>query len=85
MASPKKNWLDVGQALTTATNRVTHTSDTLTDAIWATIRMATGDTDATLNEYLASMALDRKLKRSKEQLKKEAAERRAEKEEQEMN
>lgn len=85
MASPKKNWIDVGQALTTATNRVTHTSDTLTDAIWATIRMATGDTDATLNEYLASMALDRKLKRSKEQLKKEAAERREEKEEQEMD
>ena len=46
--------------------------------------MATGDTDATLSEYLASMALDRKLKRSKEQLKKEAAERRAEKEEQDV-
>ena len=85
MASPKKNWIDVGQALTTASNRVSHTPDTLTDAIWATLRMATGDTDATLSEYLASMALDRKLKRSKEQLKKEAAERREEKEEQEMD
>ncbi len=84
MASPKKNWIDVGQALTTASNRVSHTPDTLTDALWATLRMATGDTDATLSEYLASMALDRKLKRSKEQLKKEAAERRAEKEEQDV-
>ena len=84
MASPKKNWIDVGQALTTASNRVTRTPDTLTDALWATLRMATGDTDATLSEYLASMALDRKLKRSKEQLKKEAAERRAEKEEQDV-
>lgn len=84
MASPKKNWIDVGQALTTASNRVTHKSDTLTDALWATLRMATGDTDATLSEYLASMALDRKLKRSKEQLKKEAEERRAEKEEQDV-
>lgn len=84
MASPKKNWIDVGQALTTASNRVSRTPDTLTDALWATLRMATGDTDATLSEYLASMALDRKLKRSKEQLKKEAAERRAEKEEQDV-
>ena len=84
MASPKKNWIDVGQALTTASNRVSHTPDTLTDALWATLRMATGDTDATLSEYLASMALDRKLKRSKEQLKKEAAERRAKKEEQDI-
>lgn len=84
MASPKKNWIDVGQALNTAANRVTHTPDTLTDALWATLRMATGDTDATLSEYLASMALDRKLKRSKEQLKKEAAERRAETEEQDV-
>lgn len=84
MASPKKNWIDVGQALITASNRVTRTPDTLTDALWATLRMATGDTDATLSEYLASMALDRKLKRSKEQLKKEAAERRAEKEEQDV-
>lgn len=84
MASPKKNWIDVGQALNTAANRITHTPDTLTDALWATLRMATGDTDATLSEYLASMALDRKLKRSKEQLKKEAAERRAEKEEQDV-
>ena len=64
--SDNKDWIDVGQAATKTTNKLTGLSDTVTDGLWAIARLTFTDTDATAFESIASILFDRKIKKKGE-------------------
>lgn len=64
--SDNKDWIDVGQAATKTTNKLTGLSDTVTDGLWAIARLTFTDTDATALESIASILFDRKIKKKGE-------------------
>lgn len=64
--SDHKDWIDVGQAATKTTNKLTGLSDTVTDGLWAIARLTFTDTDATAFESIASILFDRKIKKKGE-------------------
>lgn len=64
--SNNKDWIDVGQAATKTTNKLTGLSDTVTDGLWAIARLTFTDTDTTAFESIASILFDRKIKKKGE-------------------
>lgn len=66
LLSDKKDWIDVGQDMTRVSNRFLRMSDTLTDGFWTIIRCLNNDTDKSVNEIIASIILDKKIKAKKE-------------------
>jgi hypothetical protein len=56
-----KDWIDLLRESTKATNAITGTSDTATDAAFTTLRYIDSDFDAEIGEYLKAIAFDKKL------------------------
>ena len=73
------DWIDAGKEITRALNRtVLNGSDTLSDGMWAIMRMAQDDMDYTMTQAALRIALDKPIKKSKEQRKEEQREAREE-------
>lgn len=70
MTSDKKDWTDVGRAAGRVTNRAFGFSDTVSDGFWTMVRVSTTDTESTAREIIASVLLDKNLKKKKKETKK---------------
>lgn len=70
MMSDKKDWTDVGKAAGRVTNRAFGFSDTVSDGFWTMVRVSTSDTESTAREMIASILLDKNLKKKKKETKK---------------
>lgn len=70
MMSDKKDWTDVGRAAGRVTNRAFGFSDTVSDGFWTMVRASTTDTESTAREIIASVLLDKNLKKKKRETKK---------------
>lgn len=70
MASDNKDWTDVGRAAGRVTNRAFGFSDTVSDGFWTMVRVSTSDTESTAREIIASVLLDKNLKKKKKETKK---------------
>ncbi len=70
MMSDKKDWTDVGRAAGRVTNRAFGFSDTVSDGFWTMVRASTTDTESTAREIIASVLLDKNLKKKKKETKK---------------
>lgn len=70
MASDNKDWTDVGRAAGRVTNRAFGFSDTVSDGFWTMVRASTSDTESTAREIIASVLLDKNLKKKKKETKK---------------
>lgn len=70
MASDNKDWTDVGRAAGRVTNRAFGFSDTVSDGFWTMVRVSTSDTESTAREMIASVLLDKNLKKKKKEEKK---------------
>lgn len=70
MMSDKKDWTDVGRAAGRVTNRAFGFSDTVSDGFWTMVRVSTSDTESTAREMIASVLLDKNLKKKKKATKK---------------
>lgn len=73
------DWIDAGKEITRALNRtVLNGTDTLSDGMWAIMRMAQDDMDYTMTQAAMRIMLDKPIKKSKEQRKEEQREYREE-------
>ena len=70
MMSDKKDWTDVGRSAGRVTNRAFGFSDTVSDGFWTMVRASTTDTESTAREIIASVLLDKNLKKKKKETKK---------------
>ena len=70
MTSDNKDWTDVGRAAGRVTNRAFGFSDTVSDGFWTMVRVSTSDTESTAREMIASVLLDKNLKKKKKETKK---------------
>lgn len=70
MMSDNKDWTDVGRAAGRVTNRAFGFSDTVSDGFWTMVRASTTDTESTAREIIASVLLDKNLKKKKKETKK---------------
>lgn len=70
MTSDNKDWTDVGRAAGRVTNRAFGFSDTVSDGFWTMVRASTIDTESTAREIIASVLLDKNLKKKKKETKK---------------
>ena len=70
IASDNKDWTDVGRAAGRVTNRAFGFSDTVSDGFWTMVRASTTDTESTAREIIASVLLDKNLKKKKKETKK---------------
>lgn len=70
MTSDNKDWTDVGRAAGRVTNRAFGFSDTVSDGFWTMVRVSTSDTESTAREMIASVLLDKNLKKKKKEEKK---------------
>lgn len=70
MTSDNKDWTDAGRAAGRVTNRAFGFSDTVSDGFWTMVRASTSDTESTAREIIASVLLDKNLKKKKKETKK---------------
>lgn len=70
MTSDNKDWTDVGRAAGRVTNRAFGFSDTVSDGFWTMVRASTTDTESMAREIIASVLLDKNLKKKKKETKK---------------
>lgn len=60
--SDRKDWTDIGRAVSRVSNRYVGFSDTLTDGFWTLVRFSLVDTDRSLMDLMTSIIFDKRYK-----------------------
>ena len=60
--SDRKDWTDIGRAVSRVSNRYVGFSDTLTDGFWTLVRFSLVDTDRNLMDLMTSIIFDKRYK-----------------------